>query len=137
MASGQPFDSNHPGINNLTENEKDKLIELNDKEPEDLTPREKALDDKLKNIMATGLPINKEHPGIPNLWPPELEKYDALERQKKRRKGKLTDPDLKNQLSDLQKKIRDGAPIDENHPGFEENLTPNQQNEFLNLANKD
>ena len=82
ISRGRPYDSNHPGIDNLTENEKDKLKAMEEKEPEDLTPREKALDDKLKNIMATGLPINKEHPGIPNLSPPEAEKFDAFERQK-------------------------------------------------------
>ena len=73
LAHGLPLDSNHPGIANLTENEKDKLRAMEEKELEDLTPKEKALDDKLKNIMATGLPINKEHPGISNLSPPELE----------------------------------------------------------------
>ena len=54
LAHGQPLNSNHPGIDNLTENEKDQLKAIEDKEPEGLSPKEKALDDKLKNIMATG-----------------------------------------------------------------------------------
>ena len=59
LTHGQPLDSNHPGINNLTENEKEKLKDLEDKEPESLTPKEKALDDELKNLMVHGLPINR------------------------------------------------------------------------------
>ena len=87
--------------------------------------------------MASGKPLNKEHPCIQNLSPTETEKFDALQRQKARRGGKLTDPNLKDKLSDLQSKIRDGDPIDENSPGFKENLTPNQQAEFKDLTKQD
>ena len=43
MAHGQPLDSHHPGIENLTEHEKDKLAALEDKALADLSPLEKAL----------------------------------------------------------------------------------------------
>ena len=80
----------------MTENEKDQHKAFEDKEPEDLSAKEKALNDKLKNIMATGIPLNKDHPGIENLSPTEADKFDALQRQKARRGGKLTDPNLKD-----------------------------------------
>jgi len=34
----------------------------------------------------------------------------------------------------LQEKIREGEPIDENHPGFDLNLTPNQQEQFKDIV---
>ena len=65
--------------------------------------------------MTQGAPINREHPGISNLTTEEVKKFDALQRQKVRVGRQLTDQGLKDQLSQLQEKIRDGAKVEETH----------------------
>lgn len=45
--------------------------------------------------------------------------------------------ETKDQLNELQLKIRQGLPIDESHPGFEQNLTPLQQDAFKVLTSGD
>lgn len=94
------------------------------------------MDDKLKNLIAHGKPLNRTNPAFENLSPAEAEQFDSIVAQKKKRMGKMIDPEQKQQLNDLQEKIRDGTPINEQHPGFSENLTPNQQDEFEDLAQK-
>ena len=59
--------------------------------------------------MAHGKPINRLHPGISNLTTEEIKKFDALQSQKLRVGGQFTDQGLKDQLSQLQEKIRDIA----------------------------
>ena len=55
---------------NLTEHEKDKFIEFEDKGGEDmLSLNEAALEEKLKNLIVNGVPLDKNHVGMQNLSP--------------------------------------------------------------------
>ena len=80
MAQGKPIDSNHPGFDNLTEHEKDKFRALEEKDPESFTPKEKALNDRLKDLILHGSPLNRSNPSFANLSPKEAEIFDALDR---------------------------------------------------------
>ena len=70
IAHGQPIDSSHPGMVNLTEHEKDKFIEFEDRGGEDmLTPEERVLEEKLRNEIVNGVPLDNKHQGMQNLSP--------------------------------------------------------------------
>ena len=79
IANGIPVDSNHPGVVNLTEKEKDQLKELEKKNPQLLTPSDRDAHDKLKNEIVHGQPLDHSHPGFKNLTPIDANKFDQLE----------------------------------------------------------
>ena len=55
---------------NLTEHEKDKFIEFEDRGGEDmLTPEERILEEKLRNEIVNGVPLDNKHQGMQNLSP--------------------------------------------------------------------
>lgn len=92
IAHGIPVDSNHPGVVNLTENEKDKLKSLESKGPNSMTPSDKDVHNQLKNEIVHGMPLDRSHPGFKNLTPLEAEKFKELDARKKRQGGNLEDP---------------------------------------------
>ena len=50
---------------NLTEHEKDKFVEFEDRGGEDmLTPEERILEEKFKNLIVNGVPLDKKHEGM-------------------------------------------------------------------------
>ena len=120
---------------NLTENEKDKFIELEDKDGEELlSPEERMLEDKLKNCIVTGVPLDRNHEALQtSLSPVQEEQY--LKYEAKKDKGDELNHDEKNQLNSLQELLKSGIPIDGRHPG-QENLTPLQQDTFVSLLDK-
>ena len=119
---------------NLTEHEKDKFVEFEDRGGEDmLTPDERVLEEKLKNLIVNGVPLDKNHEGIQNLSPNQEEQFRKIEAKKEQ--GYDLKPEEKNQLNGLQELLRDGDPIDERHAGTA-NLTPLQQDRFKDLLKK-
>ena len=107
---------------NLTEHEKDKFIEFEDKGGDEmLSPEERILEEKFKNSIVNGVPFDANHVGMVNLSPIQEEQY--LKHEERKEKGHELKPDEKNQLNSLQELLRSGSPIDESHSGIL-NLTP-------------
>lgn len=98
-----------------------------------MTPDDKKIEENLKNEIVHGKPLDRTHPGFSNLTPLDGKKFDQLQDKKQKEGGNLDDPKLKNQLNDLQEMMKGSDPIDENHAGFKENLTPLQQDSFKEL----
>ena len=96
IANGIPVDSNHPGVVNLTEHQKDKLKDLEGKDPKFMSPDDKNAHDGLKNEIVHGKPLDKTHPGFSNLTPLDAKSFDALQNQKQRDGGSFNDPEKKN-----------------------------------------
>lgn len=69
IAHGQPIDSSHPGVVNLTEDEKDMLRAFESKGADRLSPAEKEIDDRLRNTIVTGIPLDETHSGMCHLSP--------------------------------------------------------------------
>ena len=122
IAHGTPVDSRHPGVENLTELEKDLLAGFEAKGEDLLSPPESDLNDKLRNLIVKGSPLDLTHAGSAHLAPFEVERFRELQRAKESRD--LSDFE-KRELSGMQERLRSGSAIDENHPGTE-NLTPLQ-----------
>ena len=117
IATGQPIDSSHPGMVNLTEHEKDWFIALEDKDEEELlTPEERIKEDKLKNCIVSGVPLDMNHKCLKSSLSP-IQEEQFLRHETKKDDGHELNPEEKNQLNTLQELLRAGEPIDEKHPG--------------------
>lgn len=119
IAHGQRVDSKHPGVSNLTENQKERLkgFEVN---TDHQKPDEKAEEDHMKNLIVHGTPLDLSHPGIEHLSPDQIDKFKSLDLQ---RQNKPLSSEMSKTLNALQEMILNGVPVDENHPGIV-NLTP-------------
>lgn len=108
---------------NLTEHEKDKFIEFEDRGGEDmLTPEELILDEQFKNTIVNGVPLDQNHKGIVNLSPLQEEQF--LQFESKKEQGKELTKKEKDQLNTLQELLKNGKPVDETHEGSNICLTP-------------
>ena len=65
--------------------------------------------------------IDESHPGWNNLTPDEQNRFKQL--REKELSGTKLSPEEEAELAAMKEYIKNGRPIDENHPGFD-NLNP-------------
>ena len=132
MRPAVPYDKQHPGHDSLTPQEQDRLATFNKKIAAgvDLPDKDVAEHNKIKDALNNPVALDESHPGWNNLIPQEKRRF-------KNYRGKEDDlenlePEEEADFDALKDIIKNGRPIDENHPGFD-NLNPEQQQRFRDL----
>lgn len=131
-----PYDSEHPHFDDLSEDDKELLLGLNEKVAKGVSPLssgERIVLDKLHDMMDDPAPINEDHPGWLDLTPEEQALLKDL--LAKAESGARLTPEEQALLDKLADVVKNGRSLDENHPGWQ-NLTPEQQDELKKLHDK-
>lgn len=87
----------------------------------EMTPEEEEEHANLKKNMNNPIPLDENHPGWNNLIPKEKRRFKNY--REKEDDGDMLNPDEEVDQDFLKDIIKNGRPIDENHPGFD-NLNP-------------
>ena len=82
--------------------------------------------------MNNPTPIDENHPGWNNLIAPEKDRFKELRAQEDEDELPY---DEEQEFEELKDVIRNGRPMDENHPGFD-NLNPKMQKRLKNNNRK-
>jgi len=126
------YDRLHYGYDSLNPQEQKRLAALSKKIAAGVElsgPEEEELH-RLKDCMNNPMPVDENHPGWNNLIPREKRRFKIL--QSKEDDEERLAPDEDAELERLKDIVKNGRPIDENHPGLQ-NLNPEQQQRFREL----
>lgn len=134
MRPAIPYDKLHPNFDQLTPADQRKLLDFNKRidAGDMLAPQEDAELQRIKDSMNEPIPLDENHPGWNNLIAPEKERFRELRAQDDE---EGLNPEEDSEFTDLKDVIKNGRPLDDKHPGFN-NLNPNMQKRFKDNSKK-